>query len=135
LDEQQGLIKLLGFISYFEDDDIEYCKWQAGEKLEDGISNMPYPVYDDRLQEFIRAVDKSGLMNSNYLAFLKDKIGPEKDILKVIDETNDRDVLLAALTYFVRQERFSEGIWGTAAKDKVFLRILLKLRSLNAPFD
>lgn len=128
MDEQQGLIKLLGFISYFEDDNIEYCKWQAGEKFENGMSYISYPVYDDRLQDFIHAVDKSGLMNSNYLALLKDEISPKKDIIKVIDETNDRDILIAALTYFVRQERFQEGIWGMAAKDKVFLRILLKLR-------
>jgi len=128
LGNQQGLIKLLSFISYFEDDNIEYCKWQAGEKFENDMSYMSYPVYDDRLQEFIRAASDSGLMNRDYISLLNDEIGPEKDIIKVIDETNDRDILIAALTYFVRQERFQEGIWGMAAKDKVFLRILLKLR-------
>lgn len=125
---QQGLMKLLSFISYFEDDNIEFCKWQAGEKIENGIRYMPYPVYDDRLQEFIRAVYDSGLMNRDYISLLNVEMVTERDIKKVIDETTDRDILIASLTYLVRQERFHEGIWGMAAKDKVFLRILLKLR-------
>lgn len=39
-------------------------------------------------------------------------------------ETADIELLKAILTRYIRQERFQEGLWEEAVKDKVFLRIL-----------
>jgi len=58
-------------------------------------------------------------------------MGTEINPLRCIEETEDSDTLLALLTHFVRQERFQEGLWGQAAKDMIFLNILLKLRQIQ----
>ncbi|MHA7965821.1 AbaSI family restriction endonuclease [Paenibacillus sp. CAU 1782] len=127
MDNLQGYNKLLNYIDYFEDESREYYKWKGTEKNEDEVSTMPYPIYDDRLQEFIQDVIESGLMKSDYISLLKDKIGSENDAKKLIDDAEDLDILTVLLTYFVRQERFQVGLWGRAAKDKVFLNLLLKI--------
>lgn len=123
--------KLFEFISYFEDDSIQFCKWKASEKVEDVVYSMPYPIYDDKLKEFVQTVYDSGIMLDDYLRYLKDNIGSDNDAIQVINNTDDIVTLRAMLTYFVRQERFGDGLWARAAKDKIFLNILLKLRGIT----
>lgn len=53
-----------------------------------------------------------------------------KDMIKVINHTTDIEMIRAVLTYFVRQERFQEGLWAEAVEKKIFLMILLKLKDL-----
>ncbi|WP_375790309.1 DUF6508 domain-containing protein [Paenibacillus agricola] len=63
----------------------------------------------------------------NYLK----KIGSVSEIVHGINDVEDTDTLRALLTYFVRQERFCDGLWAKAVEDKIFLQILLKLRELT----
>jgi very-short-patch-repair endonuclease len=123
--------RLFDFISYLEDDSIEFCEWQSSKKLEDGGFSMPYPVYDEKLHEFIHSVYDSGIMLDDYLDYLRDKIGSDNDLNQVINDTDDIDTLGAVLTYYVRQEKFHDGLWGRATKDKTFLNILVKMRELG----
>ncbi|NHN35404.1 DUF6508 domain-containing protein [Paenibacillus agricola] len=122
--------RLLEFIFYFEDVNVAFCKWSSGKRDENGVYTMPYPIYDDRLKEFIQAVYDSDLMMNHYLNYIK-KIGSVSDIVRGINDVEDMDTLRAFLTYFVRQERFCDGLWAKAAEDKIFLQILLKLRELT----
>ncbi len=92
---------------------------------------MPYPDYDDKLLEFIKLVYDSGLMMEGYLDLLKEKYGTENEANDII-KSADFDPLRAILTYFVRQERFCDGIWEQAVKDKIFLNILYKLKEITA---
>jgi Family of unknown function (DUF6508) len=50
----------------------------------------------------------------------------ELDISAAIPSA-DLELLKAILTYYVRQERFCDGLWAKAVKEKVFLRILYRL--------
>jgi hypothetical protein len=122
---------LFEFISYFEDDSIQFCNWQVSVKLEDGVCSMPYPVYDDKLHEFIQAVYDSAIMLEDYLSCLPDSIGSVNSAIQVIADTKDVETLRAILTYFVRQERFCDGSWAEAAEKKIFYNILLKLKELE----
>jgi hypothetical protein len=109
--------KLLDFISYFEDDDIEFCVWESG-----------YPKYDDKLNVFIQTAYETGLLRGEYLEYLNDKI-KDNDITIAIPSA-DLELLKSILTKYVRKERFCDGAWASAAKEKVFLRILYRLREL-----
>ncbi|MFZ3589994.1 DUF6508 domain-containing protein [Bacillus sp. DJP31] len=44
--------------------------------------------------------------------------------------TADIDLLRSILTFYVRRERFWTGAWESAAKEKVFLNILLRLKQV-----
>lgn len=122
--------KLFEYISYFDDGNIEFCKWQSSEKNENGVYNISYPIYDERLQEFIQVVYDSGLLINDYMSLLKNKFGTNNDVIHVINNTEDIDILRAVLTHFVRQERFHDGLWGRACEDKTFLNILLKMQKI-----
>jgi hypothetical protein len=52
------------------------------------------------------------------------------ELIKMIDDINDIDTVRALLTYYVRAERFCDGSWAVAAENKVFLKILIKLKEL-----
>ena len=122
---------LFEYISYFEDESVQFCNWQSSEQHEDGEYVIPHPIYNDRLREFIQCVYDSDLMLNDYMSYLDQEIGNGYDAIKVINETKDIKTLRAVLTYFVRQEMFCDGSWAEAAENKIFLKILLKLRELR----
>ena len=45
-------------------------------------------------------------------------------------EQSDLELTLAILTGYIRQERFCDGLWESAVKDKTFLEILRRLERL-----
>ena len=51
------------------------------------------------------------------------------DIKKLISRS-DEMTLRAVLTYYVRQERFCDGLWETAMEEGIFLAILLRLKAV-----
>lgn len=109
--------KILVYIPYFENEDTEFCKWNSG-----------YPDYDTRLNDLIKSVYDTDLLRKDYLEYLEEKV-KDRNLAAAIP-TADWKLLKAILTYYVRQERFCDGLWASAAKDKVFLRILYRLRDL-----
>jgi hypothetical protein len=111
--------RLLDYIPYFENEYIEFYKWESG-----------YPVYDDKLNEFINDAYESDRLRGDYLDYLHEQ-GINEDLSAAIS-TADLELLTSILTYYVRQERFCDGMWGAAVKEKVFLRILYRLKELNS---
>jgi len=128
-DMKERIKALLEFIPYFEDEKIEFTSWVGGEKNKNGVITMAHPKYDVGIINFIEAVGNSGIMMDDYLGFVEDKIGINSDINSVV-KGGSLDTLRAILTYYVREEKFCDGTWGKAAKDKVFLNILKTMDSL-----
>ncbi len=123
--------QLLEYISYFEDDSIKFYKWEGGEE-EDGARQLGYPVYDEGIEKFVEDVYKSDLMRQDYIEYLKPyqaKMANPNNLIK----SADFELLKAILTYYIRQERFGDGLWATAANEKIFLGILYRLKKLTAP--
>ena len=132
-DNLLGFEKIYGYISYFETLDTENaCQWQKGERLKDGSCTFGYPVYEDKFLQFIEDVSHSDLMDISYGETLQ-KYGLEMNNgLSEQIETADLPLAKAILTCYVRQERFCEGLWGTAIKNGVFLALLNRLQILLA---
>lgn len=123
--------KLIQFIGYFESESIVYCTWQPSVRFDSGTYTLDYPVYDDRLLTFIKAVNDSGVMVQDYRSKINELFDPNhNDPIEMIENINDLDTVRALLTHYVRAERFSDGSWATAAENKVFLKILVKLKDL-----
>jgi hypothetical protein len=94
-------IQLLNYIPYFEDENIVFCRWEG-----------MYPQYDEKLKDFIKEVYKTDLMKSNYLDYLDERLLNRDYAIAV--PTADFELLKAILTFYVRQDRFSEGAWASS---------------------
>lgn len=119
---------LLAYIPYFEDRTKPFCAWQPPAGTGGNEIPVRYPVYDDMLDRFICDVGESGLMRTDYMEALK---GVDINDAPAFIECADMPALRAIFTYFVRQERFCEGLWETAAKNGVFLCLLVRLGELT----
>jgi hypothetical protein len=122
--------QLIKYIDYFSDDKIEFCKWTTPEQQEDGVIVMGYPSYDEGVSRFIDDFYKSDLIDGGYLESLE-RYGTKASTPAELIVTADIDLLKAILTYYVRQERFCDGAWAEAIEEKVFLKILLRLKELR----
>lgn len=123
--------KILVYINYFEDENIDFFTWQQPSKTDDGIIQMGYPIYDEKFKIFIKDVYDSNLLIDSYFDYLEQH---QIDTSKLTGYISNADfqLLRAILTYTVRGERFCDGYWGQAIKDKVFLNILYRIRILSS---
>lgn len=93
---------------------------------------MPYPVYDDNLTSFIDEVYQTDLMDFSYIETLTKRGLPISDQLTACIENADWELVTAILTLYVRQERFYDGLWATAVKDKIFYKLLNRMAILDS---
>lgn len=115
--------KILGYIDYFSTAGEE-----AGTFIVD-TPGLPYCRYSSELSSFIHEVYQTDLMDTEYLPYLERHPPPGTNYKDCI-ETADFRMLRAILTYFVRQERFQEGLWLLATRELIFLKILLRLKDI-----
>jgi hypothetical protein len=115
--------KIVRYLSYFENEKMEFGTWTTPEE---GVSG--YYNYDKKLEDFIQELYKTDLLVGDYLLRLEEV---ESEDYGSIIPTVNLELLKAILTFYVRGERFSEGMWRTAAKNKLFYLILLRLRELE----
>lgn len=121
--------QLYEFIPFFETILVEDAvQWGGGTNSPDGVITMPYPIYDKRIVDFINKIYETNLLDPNYLETIKSYRGCAAEELEDAIDGADQKLLMAILTYYVRQERFCEGLWGWAVTNKVFLRILHRLQ-------
>ena len=128
---KRSIDKLLAFIPYFENaNEKNACSWGGGEKLGENHFSMPYPIYEQTLEVFIQAVYSSNLICYNYLEIIEKHGLHGTEEMNPAIEQSDLELTLAILTGYIRQERFCDGLWESAVKDKTFLKILRRLERL-----
>lgn len=127
--ENKSYQDLISYISYFENDKIKFCTWEGGEQVDEKTFTMAYPKYDEGVNQFVQAVYDCDIMMKDYLPYLESRFGAGSNIKGVI-ETADFEALKAILTYYIRQERFCDGLWEEAVNEGIFLAILRRLKEL-----
>ena len=120
---------LFEYISYFEGADAtSMFRFEGEGKTAEGPYTFSHPVYDQRFLEFIEEVYESGLIDIAYFSILNQYLTRSfNNVVEIIEEA-DLELLSAVLAYYVRQERFGEGVWETAMKDRIFLKVLKRLK-------
>lgn len=123
--------RLFEYISYFEEEDVSFqFRFEGEGRTAEGSYNFSYPVYDQRLLDFIEEVYDSGLIDIAYFSVLNRYLTSSfHDMVDVIEEAGF-ELLSAVLAYYIRQERFGEGMWAAALKDRIFLKVLERLKVL-----
>ncbi len=114
--------KLLEYIPFFEKEEDAYI-----------VENLNgSPIYSAKFMSFIREIENTDLPDVNY------PLVASYDAIQALTEkilTLDFNTLRAVLTYYYRQERFCWGLWGYAASNGIFLKILLRLKELAAEIE
>lgn len=112
--------QLKTYLNLFEDDTITFFEYTNG-----------YVQYNEVVRNFISDCYKSDMMDTDYLTNLKKYLDKNINFDELIESANI-DLLKSILTYYIRGERFSEGMIANSFKDKVFKRILDRLVFLKA---
>lgn len=120
---------LFAYISYFEvTDAASTFRFEGEGRTAEGSYTFSQPVYDQIFLEFIEAVYESGLIDIAYFSILNKYLTRSFHHVAEVIEEADLELLSAVLAYYIRQERFGEGMWAAALKDRIFLKVLKRLK-------
>jgi hypothetical protein len=118
--------KALSYIDYFSSAGEEAGTWVYKPHV------FPYVHYSLEMISFIDEVYKTHLIDIEYLSYMESHITKESNLSDYIENADFR-LLRVILTYYVRQERFYDGLLQGAVIDKTIYRILLKLSDTKTP--
>jgi hypothetical protein len=102
------------------------ARWEGGEKNDQGVVQMPYPIYDPLVEEFMRTTASEGWMDYGYR--------PEQAYMLLKDDQAiaraNLNEIKSMLTFIVRGERFSDGHWGSMISQGYVQKVLRRLAEL-----
>jgi hypothetical protein len=102
-------------------------RWGGGDKNANGAYVMPWPVYDEVVNELFEAAGQDCWMDFEYV--------PDQAGQLLLSEYGVRnatlDQLKTMLTYCVRGERFCDGHWGVMIEGGHVRRLLERLAELG----
>lgn len=116
--------KVLSYIDYFS---------TAGEEVGTWVHHLPnilYVNYSPEMISFIDEVYKTDLLDTEYLPYLENHLPLDANLTDYIENADFR-LLRAILTYYMRQERFQEGLWLGAVQDGSFCKVLNRLMTIQ----
>lgn len=119
--------KLDKYIDYFSNEQMEFFKWNNPEETKTGVVQLGFVQYEEGVQNFINDLYEVDMLDPQYFEHLemyKTKIDAPADLIP----TADFDLLKSILTFYVRGEKYSDGVWTNAIDEGVFLAILKRLQ-------
>lgn len=119
--------KITKYIDYFSTNGKEFFKWKKPEETKSGVVQLGFIQYDDGVQNFINDLYEEDMLDTRYFEHLelyKTKIDAPSDLIP----TADLPLLKSILTFYVRGEKYSDGVWANAIDEGVFLAILQRLK-------
>ena len=120
---------LFAYIDYF--DAKPDTKWGGGEKMPNGATSFPFPIYSEEVEAFICKFNSMHLADENYMDTIKNhSLEPSHDSFDACIERADLQLLLAMLTCYIQQERFCDGLIASAIKNGNIAKILNRLKQV-----
>ena len=99
--------------------------WGGGLQ-QDGISQLPFPVYSKEVTDWINAMYDLDLTDKNYFENM------EKIKEKPVSELT-RDEILTRMTFLIRAERFCDGTIEEALNDGTLEALSARLHEITKP--
>lgn len=123
---------LFRYLSWLEDKKGESVSTSYADN---GVNqhSMAFPVYDSTLISFVKQVQKTKLINRNYMyIYSRYRIGDVEDELKTIQGVSFKNVeiLTGILSKYVCGGMTKSWVWPQAVENGIFLAILLKFKEL-----
>ena len=126
---RKDIEELVAFLPKLYRDGLDPVRnWETGRSGETVQTAFPWPTYDETVGRFVdRIVSQDCWMDSDY--------DPEEAGRLINDAAYVRTATVqqirVLLTYFVRGERFCEGLWGAMIRQGHIRRILERLDELG----
>ena len=124
---REDIDALLEFLLPFERPSREFAKWAGGETLGDGSITMPYPVYDEDVQEFFKRVGQRGWLDVGYKPEEAARMLADGEFIKRANLEQIRTML----TYCVRGERFCDGHRESLLEGGQIVALLRRLEAIR----
>lgn len=120
---------ILNYIDFFKDSSNEFYKWHKGKEV-NGVLHIGYIEYSEKVREFMKkSEDTEFLFRGNYSDWLDGKRKTPEEIIHII-KSSDLEKLRKIFTFYLRGERFCDGMLSKAIDNKIILNILLRLKEL-----
>ncbi len=122
--------KLLRYLPWLE----EKVSQNVSENFEGaGIteSSISFPVYDGTLMSFVKEVQRTKLLDRNYVyVYSRHQIRTVDDELRIIGRCGitEMDVLKGILSKYVMGGMTKGRLWSDAVRDGIFLNIIKKMK-------
>lgn len=124
---------------------IPWLEQKVGEKMVQNYTgdnrpsnSVPIPVYDSTLLSFVKDMQRTGLMDRNYVyVYSRKGITNEQDELRVIDEVEFKEigVILGIMAKYVLGGMTKGVLWPRAVENGVFLHGLKRIKALLDIWD
>ena len=106
----------------------------------DGLSetSVTFPVYDGTLMNFVKAAQKSSLIDRNYVyAYSRNKIRTTEDERRFIQRATIKEMgdLWGILSKYILKGMTKATLWSEGVKNGVFLELLLKMKEIIEFWD
>ncbi len=101
-------------------------------------NSVPIPVYDSTLLGFVKDMQRTGLMDRNYVyVYSRKGIISEQDELRVIDEVDlkEIEVIFGIMAKYVLGGMTKGLLWPKAVENGVFLHALKRIKELLDIWD
>jgi hypothetical protein len=121
---------LLSYAGYFKVKGNSFYKYHGGSDGEGNISHCSIE-YSREVLNFIKEIYSSGFIYKGDYTDWKKKGDTPGEILSVIDSA-DFNTLKKILTFYIRGERFCDGLMASAIDNGIILRCLERLEKLAA---
>ena len=127
---------LLRYILYFEQK-----KGQKNYQIYQGEQNtnsVAIPVYESTLLSFVKEVQRTGLVDRNYVyALSRNGIRTHEDEMRALDrvEFKDIELIYAIMAKYVLGGMTKGMLWSEAGENGTFLKCLQKLKEVLNVWD
>ena len=129
--------KLLPYISWLQQKEGQRtANIYEGDGIKD--TSITFPVYDGTLLNFIKTIEKTKLVNRNYVyTYARKQIHSAKDEKRLIKlaTVKDMNILQDILSNYVIKGRTKGSMWSVGVENGVYLDILMKMRELVEFWD
>jgi hypothetical protein len=123
----ENINALLPFLPEFSQTEKDFMTWCSATPRTDGIGTLPYPDYAPIVDQFRQLVSQEFWCDYHYQsAEVADMLGDETSIAIA-----SLDQIKSMLTYFVRGERFCDGLQNRLIREGTIAAILRRLQVLR----
>jgi hypothetical protein len=122
------IAELVAFLPRLYAEGIEPIKkWHFEKPGEENVTTLPWPEYDEVVDEFFRAASAEYWCDYDYQPEEADRMLEDYDFVKNATLSQIKTMI----TYCVRWERFCDGHWGAMIKGGHIRRLLERLAEIG----
>jgi hypothetical protein len=125
----QETAELVAFLPLlYEEGFVPVKKWRGGVGEREDSITMPWPEYEEVVEEFFRAASAECWSDHDYHPDEAGRMLEDYDVVK--NATLSQIKIM--ITYCVRGERFCDGLWGGVIENGDVRRLLERLAEILA---